>query len=230
MASRTSSTSSALPSPEPLLLATRSDDKAREIRAILGSLSPRPIRTLVDLAIPESPDEDAIESESTFRGNALAKARYFHALTGLDTIADDSGIQVDALLGAPGVRSRRFSGASLRGSELDRANNDTLLEALALTPPARRGARYTCAAVLLLRDRPPLTALASTTGRILSQPRGDGGFGYDPLFLLPPFDRTFAEIPPSEKHRVSHRGRAFRALAAVFPAASDLHSHTHSQG
>lgn len=230
MVSSTSSISSALPSPESLLLATRSDDKAREIRAILGPLFPRPIRTLADLGIPEYPDEDAIESESTFRANALAKARYFHSLTGLDTLADDSGIQVDALGGAPGVRSRRFSGASLRGRELDRANNDTLLDVLALTPPARRGARYTCAAVLLLRDQPPLTALASTSGRILSQPRGNGGFGYDPLFLLPPLDRTFAEIPASAKHRVSHRGRAFRALAAAFPAASDPHSHTRSQG
>lgn len=214
MASAGSSSSSAARSTEPLLLATRSADKAREIREILRVVGLE-VRTLDELGVAPDPEEEAIESEATFRGNALAKARYFHARTGLATVADDSGIAVDALGGAPGVFSRRFSGADLTGIQLDLANNRTLLDALRDVPEENRGAQYLCAAALIASGRAPLVAIGSTRGLILGDPRGRGGFGYDPLFFIPALGRTFAEVDSVTKHRLSHRGRAFRALAAA---------------
>jgi XTP/dITP diphosphohydrolase len=196
------------------LLATRSADKAREIHRILEPVAVQ-IVTLDDAGIAPSTDEHEIEAFDTFVANARAKARYFAARTDLPVLADDSGIEVQALDGSPGVRSKRFSGrAGLAGIALDRANNETLLERLRGVAPERRGARYVCAAVARFSDRREVVALGSVSGRILDAPAGDGGFGYDPLFLIPAYDCTFAQLDPALKNRVSHRARAFRALSS----------------
>jgi XTP/dITP diphosphohydrolase len=200
---------------ETLLLATRSADKTREIRVILGAAGIE-IRTLDDLGVKEAPAEDEIEAFDTFRENARAKALHFQRLTGLPTLADDSGIQVRALGNEPGVRSKRFSGRDeLHGTDLDRLNNRLLLERLAGVPDVERAARYVCAAVLLRPDGRWMACLGSVTGRIAHEPSGAGGFGYDPLFFVPAIGLTFAEIDLVTKNGWSHRGRAFRALAAA---------------
>lgn len=211
-----------------VLLATRNPDKAREIRAILPA-DAFDLVSLDDLNILPAPEEDRIEDVDTFRESALAKARFFARRTGLPTIADDSGLAVHALDGAPGIRSKRFSGRpDLTGPELDRANNELLLQRLGGLPPEVRGAHYTCAAALVHLDRPLLVTLGTCSGRIATEPRGHAGFGYDPLFLLPDLGITFGEAPPSLKHRRSHRARAFRALAALlgsFPPRVDGTRH-----
>ncbi len=204
--------------PAPLLLATRSPDKAREIRQILTPQLQREIVTIADLALPESSDEADLEGHDTFRANAIAKADYFHKLTRYDVLSDDSGIMVDSLGGQPGVRSKRFcSRSDLTGVALDNANNQLLLQRLTSHPVERRTARYVCAAVLLQRGEPTMTALGSVSGRIAEVPTGRAGFGYDPLFYVPYLRRTFGELDALTKHRFSHRGRAFRALAALCP-------------
>lgn len=201
------------------LLATRSPDKLREVREILAPAGVEVV-ALTDLGIPAAPEEDAIEAFETFRENALAKARYFLALSEMPTLADDSGLKVDALGGAPGVYTKRFSGRTdLSGKALDLANNDLLLERLARVPPAERGARYVCAAAVAFPDGRSLVALGTTAGVIAERPSsGSGGFGYDPLFDVPDLGATFADIPAEAKHRRSHRARAFRALAAQLHA------------
>lgn len=206
--------------PSTLLLATRSEHKAAEIRRILGPLHTGRILSLDEAGIAASPAEDDVEVYDTFLGNAHAKARYFRTLTELPVLADDSGISVDALGGAPGVRSRRFSGRDeLTGHDLDRANNRKLLDALEGRPAAQRAAHYTCAAVLLLPDGRRFSALGTCSGVILEEPRGDGGFGYDPLFLDPASGRSFGEMTAAEKMSRSHRARAFRALATTLPGS-----------
>lgn len=194
-------------------LATRSPDKAREIRRILAGVPGLRIFTLDELGVPPSPEEDALEEADTFAGIAAAKARYFAEKTGLPTLADDSGLEVDALGGAPGVRTKRFSGRTdLSGQALDDANNALLLERLRGIPPERRTARYVCAAALALPGGPVVTAVGRCEGKIAETPAGDGGFGYDPIFFLPDAGVTMAQVSPEEKNRRSHRGHAFRAL------------------
>lgn len=195
-------------------LATRSADKLREIREILAPLPRLEIIGLDDLGIAPSPDEDHIEAFDSFRENALAKARFFAAGTGLITLADDSGLVVPALGGAPGVFSKRFSGRTdLTGPRLDEANNRLLLERLRDVPPERRGAFYVCAAAAAFPDGRVAVALGTTPGRIADAPDGSAGFGYDPLFLVPELGVTLGRVSADVKHRLSHRGRAFRALA-----------------
>jgi XTP/dITP diphosphohydrolase len=178
------------------------------------------ILTLDDAGLPAIPDEDHLERFHTFAGNALAKAEHFSRRSGLPVIADDSGLCVDALAGLPGVRSRRFSGRDdLQGEDLDRANNQTLLDRLHGVPATARTAHYVCVAVLLWPGAPPATALGSVSGFILDAPAGNRGFGYDPLFLLPELGRSFAQVDAATKHRFSHRGRAFRALAPIITLA-----------
>jgi len=204
-----------------ILLATRSHAKAREIREILAGAPEIDLLTLNDLHITPSPQEEHIEVFSTFRENAFAKARYFAELSGLLALADDSGLAVDALDGAPGVLSRRFSGHDdLDGIALDQANNDLLLRRLHDVPDPRRTAHYRCVAALASPRRPIVACFGSCTGAISRDPRGNDGFGYDPLFLIPDLDFTFAQVSTLTKHRLSHRGRAFRALAAVLPRIS----------
>ncbi len=198
-----------------LLLASRSPDKLREIRQILAPQGLE-IVSLGDLGVPPDPAEDAIEAFPTFRENALAKARHFAALTGRLTLADDSGLEVDALDSTPGVLTKRFSGRTdLSGRALDEANNALLLRRLAGIPAERRTARYVCAAAATRPDGAFLVAIGTTPGRIAEAPSsGTHGFGYDPLFFVPDLAATFADVSDEEKHRRSHRARAFRALAS----------------
>lgn len=196
------------------LIATRSEGKIREIKQIFAHSGIRLI-TLDEIGCPQSPEEDEIESFATFRENAIAKASYFAELTGIPAIADDSGIAVDVLGGAPGVRSKRFADeADLEREALDAANNRRLLESLDGIPMQERAAHYACAAALATPERAALTAIGTCSGFIAEEPRGEDGFGYDPLFILPEIGRTFAEIGPHEKNRYSHRARAFYALRA----------------
>lgn len=198
-----------------VLLATRSTDKAREIREILSAVRAISIVSLEDAGIDEEAEEEGIETFETFLDNARAKADWFGRRSGMPTLADDSGLCVDALDGAPGVRSRRFaSGAGPQRHEQDAANNALLLRRLDGVPAERRGAAYVCAAVVRLRDGSFLEAVGSVRGRIAEVPAGNGGFGYDPLFFLAEANATFGEAPRALKHRHSHRARAFRALAA----------------
>jgi XTP/dITP diphosphohydrolase len=201
-----------------LLVATRNPGKVRELRDILAGYPALEIVGLEDLGVPESPDEDAVEAFETFEENARAKARYYARLTGELTLADDSGICVDALGGAPGVRSRRFAAAEeARGERQDEANNRHLLRLLADVPPERRTARYVCAAALAGQGRDEVY-VGTCDGVVLDAPRGSGGFGYDPLFFMPEEGMTFAELPPARKSAVSHRGRAVRAAAEALVA------------
>lgn len=196
-----------------LLAATRSAGKQSEIRRLL---EPAGVSVLFpdDAGLPETPAEDGLELAETFEGNARRKAEYFARLSGLPTVADDSGLEVVALGGAPGVRSRRWAGATGTNAEIDAANNAELLRRLRGAPEARRRARYRCVLVLL-RDAGAVPEVfeGSCAGRILESPRGGGGFGYDPLFFSDDLGRSFGEATPEEKDTVSHRARALRALS-----------------
>jgi XTP/dITP diphosphohydrolase len=199
-----------------VILATRSAHKAAEIRDILAHLPIR-LRTLRDIGLDESTEEDLIENADTFVGNARAKARFFFERTQLPVIADDSGLEVFALDGQPGVRTRRFAidagYSGPPGLELDHANNRLLLERLRDVPDERRGARYVCAAAFCgIRQ---FAAIGTCQGSITHELIGTGGFGYDPLFWISDLRLTFAQISQAEKNRRSHRAHAFRALSAV---------------
>jgi XTP/dITP diphosphohydrolase len=202
----------------PLLIATRNPGKAREIRDIFAGL-PIPIVFPEEVELKRLPEEEDLEQADSYLGNAVAKARYFAGRSGLATVADDSGIEVDALDGVPGVHSARFAmlrGAASPGQDLDAANNTLLLARLEGIPDANRTARYRCVVAHLdSATAPPEVVEATCEGRILTDPAGTGGFGYDPLFFSMELGRGFGEVPPAMKHRVSHRGRAFRALIEV---------------
>jgi len=197
---------------EPLLIATRSGGKLRELRELFRGAGIAVI-DLVEAGIDASEEEDDLESADTFEENALAKARYFASRAKRPVVADDSGLEVESLGGRPGVRSKRWSGRSdLSGAALDEANNACLLEALrGLT---NRRARYVCVAAFV-DGTAELVRRGAASGVILDHPRGEGGFGYDPYFLSDELEMTFAEASVEEKERVSHRGRAFRALIAA---------------
>ena len=195
-----------------VLLATRSYGKLRELLGILAEAGLLGL-TLDEFGIEYSPAEEGIECFDTFEENAMAKARYFHALSGIPTVADDSGLSVNALNGAPGVWSKRYSGRSdLEGQALDDANNAKLLSEL--SDADDRSAKYSCAAAYV-DDSEEDVALGATHGRIVAEPRGTGGFGYDPYFFSTELNKTFGEASIAEKQQVSHRGRAFRALFAA---------------
>jgi XTP/dITP diphosphohydrolase len=196
-----------------LLAATRSPGKQPEFRRIL---EPTGIEVLFpdEAGLRESVVEDTLEVAESFEGNARRKAEHFARLSGLPTVADDSGLEVFALGGAPGVRSRRWAGASGSALQVDAANNAELLRRLRGAPEPRRRARYRCVLVLLRAPSAvPEIFEGVCGGRILEAPRGDRGFGYDPLFFSDELGRTFGEASPEEKDAVSHRGRALRALA-----------------
>lgn len=194
------------------LLASRSAGKLAELRALLAQAGIE-VTDLDVLGVPELSWEDNVESYDTFEENALAKARHFHALTGFPTFADDSGLVVAGLGGRPGVRSKRWSGRpDLSGEALDAANSGMLLSELAragVRIPA--AAAYVCAAAFVGAGH-EWVSLGRTCGRIVLPPRGEGGFGYDPYFESADLGLTFAEAGADAKLRVSHRGRAFRAL------------------
>lgn len=197
---------------EPLLIATRSSGKLRELRALFNGVGISVV-DLVEAGLDEALEEDDLENADTFEENALAKARYFARRAKRAVVADDSGLEVEALGGQPGVRSKRWSGRSdLVGLALDDANNARLVEAL--RGATNRRARYVCVAVFV-DGATELTGRGDASGMILDRPRGRGGFGYDPYFLSDELGKTFAEASVEEKELVSHRGRAFRALIAA---------------
>jgi len=192
-----------------LVIASNNPGKLREIEAILAPLAIEVV-TQGALGVPE-----AEEPHCTFIENALAKARHASRLTGLPALADDSGVCVHALGGEPGVHSARYAEGGTSGREdQDRRNNEKLLQAL--YGATDRGAHYYCVIVLVRHadDPQPLIAEAEWHGEILREPRGSGGFGYDPLFLIPELVKTGAELAAQEKNAVSHRGRALVKLVA----------------
>lgn len=196
--------------PRTLVIATGNPGKLREFEALLAGL---PFAPVAQSSLGVQPPE---ETGGTFLANALLKARHAARAAGAAAIADDSGLEVDALGGAPGIRSARYAG---EGAD-DAANNAKLMQALAGEPPERRRARYRC--VLVYLDGPddpaPITAEAIWEGVILDAPRGGGGFGYDPYFWLPELGMSAAELSPADKNRLSHRGRALAALRARLEA------------
>jgi XTP/dITP diphosphohydrolase len=196
----------------PLLLATRNAHKVGELQAILTDAGVDVSLVGMD-AFPDVPD--VIEDGLTFASNALKKARETAAATQLPCVADDSGLCVDALNGMPGVFSARWSG---RHGD-DPANLDLVLAQLADVADESRGARFECAAALALPSGEERVVTGVIEGVLLRARRGSGGFGYDPIFLPYGRDRTTAEMSPAEKNAISHRGRAFRALA---PAITEL--------
>jgi XTP/dITP diphosphohydrolase len=216
-----------------LIVSSRNPDKLRELRALLAPLDIE-LRSAAEAGVP-----DVEETGTTFLDNALLKAAAAWGATGAPSLADDSGLAVEALGGAPGVRSARFAGE--RADYAD--NNRHLLERLAGVPDTRRGAAFVCTLALLLpaESAPPATAGAAwrtierddvpagtvlvaiegrVEGRILHAARGEGGFGYDPLFLHEPSGQTFSELSAEAKHAISHRGRAFAGLRACLEAVS----------
>ena len=198
-----------------VVVATRNRGKLREIIPLLAGA---PLLAHIELCTIDevAPDAELREDGVTFVENALGKARQAARATGLPAIADDSGLEVDALEGEPGVYSARYAGP---GAD-DAQNNSKLLEALRGVPAAERTARFRCVAVFV----DPVRALeivrdGSCEGEVLEAPRGEDGFGYDPLFFVPRVGRTMAELPLGEKNRLSHRAAAFRALADALGGA-----------
>jgi len=198
-----------------IVLASNNPGKLREFAALLAPLGAT-VQSQDCFAVP-----DVEETGLTFIENALLKARAAALHTGLPALADDSGLAVDALAGAPGIHSARFSGSTGSASERDRANNTALLERLRAVPPAMRGAEYICVLVPLRhwQDPVPIVCEGRWRGQILATPQGTGGFGYDPLFYLPSLDCSAAELPPEQKNRLSHRALASTALLAALQTA-----------
>jgi XTP/dITP diphosphohydrolase len=208
----------------PLIVATRNAGKLLELAPMIEAAGLRPL-SLGDSGIASSPEEDALEEFDTFEENALAKALHFLARSdGVAVLADDSGLVVEALGGAPGVRSKRWSvtwrgersarasaGARERPLAIDAANNRALLDALA--GASDRRAKFVCVAVIAWKEE-TMSARGEVCGRILARERGAHGFGYDPLFLSDELAKTFGEATREEKSHVSHRARAVRAVLA----------------
>jgi XTP/dITP diphosphohydrolase len=191
-----------------VVLASRNQGKIAELRALLSGLD------VAVLGLGDFPDIGEIpETGATFLENARIKARAVCRATGLVSLADDSGLCVDALDGAPGVYSARYAGEDAS----DAANNAKLLAAMAQVPPDRRSCRFQCVVVAVAPDGRELTAEGLWEGRLALAPSGQAGFGYDPLFFDPELGRTAAEMPPAEKNARSHRGKALAALAAMWP-------------
>jgi XTP/dITP diphosphohydrolase len=187
-----------------LLVATTNANKVREIRGLLAGV-PCELITLDAYPAVSAPEETG----RTFEENARQKALYYAAATGELTVAEDSGVEIDALGGAPGVESARFGGVETSYPQKFAMLYDALRAA------GRDGdsaARFVCAVALARGERVVFEARGTVEGRIAPEPKGDGGFGYDPIFFYPPYDRTLAEVPQAQKSVVSHRGAAFRKL------------------
>jgi XTP/dITP diphosphohydrolase len=195
-----------------LFLASRNPKKLEELRRVLTALP-----VAVDVIGPDDvePYPEPAETEPTFEGNALLKARAAVEATGLPSLADDSGLCIDALNGMPGVLSARWAGT---GKD-DVANTTLVLEQLADVPDERRGAQFRCAVALCLPDGEEEVTVGSMRGTIIRERRGSGGFGYDPIFVAEGDTATSAELAPLDKDKISHRGRALRAMAPVVAAA-----------
>jgi XTP/dITP diphosphohydrolase len=190
-----------------LVLASGNAGKLRELTAMLQPLG-WTVRPQADWGVP-----DAVEDGLSFIENALIKARHAARQTALPVLADDSGLVVDALNGEPGIYSARYAGAGATDAD----NNRKLLQALREVPPAGRTAHFYCAMALVRHaaDPAPLLAVGKWDGSIAGAPAGEGGFGYDPLFLVPGRDCTSAQLDPAVKNRLSHRGRALSAMIAL---------------
>jgi XTP/dITP diphosphohydrolase len=195
-----------------LLLATRNTKKLVELRRVLSVSAPHvELVGLDDVpTYPESP-----ETGLTFEDNALLKAREAASITGLPSVGDDSGLAVDALNGMPGVFSARWSGLPSGTPDRDGANLRLVLAQVGDVPDEHLGGAFVCAAALVWPDGREQVFRGEMRGRLIRTPRGDGGFGYDPIFVADGYDLTTAELPPDEKDAISHRGKAFRALAAT---------------
>ncbi|MCA0436588.1 MAG: RdgB/HAM1 family non-canonical purine NTP pyrophosphatase [Austwickia sp.] len=190
-----------------IVLATRNPGKVRELRDILADVLTELDRELV--GIRDFPDvQDVVENGVTFAANATLKATHAARATGLPALADDSGLAVDVLGGSPGVFSARWAGR--HGDDL--GNLDLLLRQLADVPDEHRGAAFVCAACLALPDGTTIVREGRFPGTLTRAPRGDNGFGYDPILQVEGDHRTSAELPTLEKNTISHRGKAFRAL------------------
>ncbi len=189
-----------------IVLATKNKDKIREIKEILSDL-PVELKTMADF--PEMPDVE--EDGVTLEENALKKAMEFHKLIGLAALADDTGLEVDALSGAPSVYSSRFAGE--KASYRD--NREKLLKELKDVPEDNRGAQFRCVVAFVNGSR-KITTEGIVRGKILQEEQGKSGFGYDPVFWVPEFKKTFAEIDLEKKNAISHRGIAFRKMKAEF--------------
>ncbi len=198
--------------PKPLVIATGNPGKLREFRQLLADL-PFDIVGLGELGLTGPP-----ETGASFLENALLKARHASQATGGAAIADDSGLEVDALGGAPGVYSARYAGAGAT----DAANNAKLLEALERIPADARSARYRCVLAYVDEESGSEALIAEGVweGRILDSPRGSGGFGYDPYFWVPELNRTAGELEPADKNRLSHRGAALSKLRGLLERES----------
>lgn len=189
------------------VLATRNTHKATELKRILEELDlDCELVTVADF--PGAPEVE--ETETTFEGNALLKARALAKFTGLAAIADDSGLCVDALEGDPGVLSARWSGAT---ENVDQANLDLVLEQIKDVAKENRGAKFFCAAVAVFPDGRELVAIGEMLGHLLNAPTGENGFGYDPIFVPTGFTKTTAQMTATEKDAISHRGKALNQLA-----------------
>jgi len=197
-----------------IVLATRNKKKIEEIGRITAGL---PVTILSLDNFPACPE--TIEDKDTFEGNAVKKAVEVYTCTGKPSLADDSGLEVEALSGAPGVYSARYAGGS--GSGNDVRNYEKLLYELKDVPDEHRGARFVCCMALVLSDGTVKTFLGYAKGRISREPKGNTGFGYDPVFLPQGFEKTFAEMSGKEKDGLSHRGKALEKLAEF------LHGHPH---
>lgn len=193
-----------------LVLATRNPGKLEEIESLFRG-TPIRLMGLGELGVEERPEEDELEGEISFVRNALAKAEYFHGRTGLPVLAEDSGIRVDALAGAPGPLSKRFAPDEMQERYgVDRANNLFLLRLMRDVAEEERTAHFHCAAAVVLDEGQRVFA-GRVDGVLLREPRGEGGFGYDPLFYLPERGVTTAELDREKKNEISHRGKAIRA-------------------
>jgi len=195
-----------------LLVATRSAGKQREVRRLLAGAG---VETVFpeDVNLFEQAAEEELEGSDSYRTNARLKAEHFARRSGLPTVADDSGLEVFHLGGAPGVRSKRWAGASGTVAEVDAANNAELLRRLRGAPESKRRARYRCVLVFLRTpDALPEVFEGDCAGRILEEADGTAGFGYDPYFYSDDLGKSFGLATDEEKDRVSHRGRAFAAL------------------
>lgn len=189
--------------PSQLLIGTANKDKARELAELLEGL-PWDVKSLADFpAVPE-PEEDG----ATFEENAVKKAQYYGHCFGIACVADDSGLETDALDGAPGVYSARYAGLPSNYEN----NNTKLLKALENTLWHERTARFVCCAAFIAPGKPPHIERGTVKGHIAMECFGNNGFGYDPLFVPNGYDCTFAEMPPAQKHALSHRGEAFRKI------------------
>ncbi len=193
-----------------LVIATRNEHKAREIAAILRDA---PVELATLLEFPAAPEVE--ETGDTLEANALLKARAAVELTGLAAAADDTGLFVDALKGRPGIRAARYAGPDASYE----ANNEKMLGELAGVPAAERTARFECAVALAVPGKAPLFFKGLLPGRIIEGPRGENGFGYDPIFQPDDMEGTMAELSPQAKNAISHRCIAFRRLADFLKAA-----------